>query len=187
MNLTCFSCKKSWEVSQAHILGAKLKFGLGFKEHNFICPNCNSKNNVTKEAFEAALAHPHSDAAPVAPPISKDSRDDGKPAPRPVAPVNKPQVVAPVARPIVTTSAPAAPVVGAGPAIKERHGVVIVRSLHVRKDHSTTAETMAGLTKGEKVTVISTWTDGDNTWAQLGPDRWAAIIFNGEALIELSD
>jgi hypothetical protein len=46
---------------------------------------------------------------------------------------------------------------------------------------------MAGLTKGEKVTVISTWTDGDNTWAQLGPDRWAAIIFNGEALIELSD
>jgi hypothetical protein len=90
--------------------------------------------------------------------------------------------------PVIGASAPTAPVVGAGPVMaKERHGTVIVRSLHVRKDHSTSSETMAGLVKGEKVTVMSTWADGDNVWAQLGADRWAAIVYNGEALIELSD
>ena len=157
MNLTCFNCKKPWEVSQAHILGAKLKFGLGFKEHGFICPNCKTRNTVTKVDFEYALEHPNQVAVP-SPSIPKDSGDDVKPV-----------------------------TVGPGPALLQRHGVVIVRSLHVRKDHSTKAETMAGLIRGEKVTVLGTWTDGKNTWAQLGPDRWAAIIYNGEPLIELSD
>jgi len=180
MKLTCFSCKKPWDVSPAHILGAKLKFGLGFKEQTFVCPNCNSKNVVTKDAFEAAehpAPAPAKPAGPAAPPVS----------PVAAAPVNRPPVAAPMPQPVVTSAPPAAPVVGAGPAIKERHGVVIVRSLHVRKDHSTTSETMAGLVKGEKVTVISTWVDDENTWAQLGPDRWAAVVYKGEALIELTD
>ena len=46
---------------------------------------------------------------------------------------------------------------------------------------------MAGLRKGERVTILNTWTDGENTWAQLGPERWAAIEHNGEALIDLLD
>jgi hypothetical protein len=68
-----------------------------------------------------------------------------------------------------------------------RHGTVIVRSLHVRKDHSTKAETMAGLVKGNKVDIIGTWSDGKNTWAQFGPERWSAIVYNGETLIQLDD
>ena len=68
-----------------------------------------------------------------------------------------------------------------------RKGIVNVKSVHVRKDHSTRAETVAGLVRGESVTILDTWTDGKNTWAQLGPERWAAIVYNGETLIKLSD
>lgn len=83
---------------------------------------------------------------------------------------------------------PAAPMPGAGPVLATaRHGTVLVRSLHVRKDHSTTSETMAGLVKGNKVEVIATWSDGRNTWGQLAPERWSAIAYNGEALIRLDD
>jgi hypothetical protein len=83
---------------------------------------------------------------------------------------------------------PAAPMPGAGPILSTpRHGTVTVRSLHVRKDHSTKAETMAGLVKGNKVDIIATWSDGKNTWAQLGPERWSAIVYNGETLIQLDD
>lgn len=161
MELTCFNCKKTWEVSQAHILGAKLKFALGFDEHGFTCPNCDTKNVITEEAFEAAMK-----------------------APEPVASGGslKPGV-------IVGKSGSAKPTAEPRPAFrgKQRQGVVIVRSLHVRKDHSTRSETMDGLVRGDKVTILNTWTDGENTWAQLGPDRWAAIEHNGEALIELTD
>jgi hypothetical protein len=83
---------------------------------------------------------------------------------------------------------PAAPMPGPGPVLATaRHGTVLVRSLHVRKDHSTQAETMAGLVKGNKVDIIATWSDGKNTWAQLGPERWSAIVYNGESLIQLDD
>jgi hypothetical protein len=83
---------------------------------------------------------------------------------------------------------PAAPTPGAGPVLATaRHGTVLVRSLHVRKDHSTASETMAGLVKGNKVDIIATWSDGKNTWAQLAPERWSAIAYNGEALIKLDD
>ncbi|HEY5984559.1 MAG TPA: hypothetical protein VIU38_13930 [Anaerolineales bacterium] len=68
-----------------------------------------------------------------------------------------------------------------------RHGTVLARSLHVRKDHSTKAETMAGLVKGNKVDIIGTWSDGKNTWAQFGPERWSAIVYNGETLIQMDD
>lgn len=196
MDLTCFQCKKDWEVPQPQIIGAKLKFALGFKEHAFVCPNCHAKNEVTKQAFEDELEQPHHAAAAPAPaapkPAPKPAGPAPKPAagptaPKPAAPPVKPPVPAPVApRPVIMTNAPSS-AIGAGPVIKERHGVVIVRSLRVRKDHSTSSETVAGLVRNEKVTILSTWTDGDDTWAQLGPDRWAAIIYNGEALIELTD
>ena len=178
MDLVCFNCKKSWDVSQAHILGAKLKFALGFKEQAFVCPNCNTKNVINKETFEAELAEPPHAASP-APAASKPAAPAAKPAASP-QPLPK--------KPIYGSIASNAPVVGAGPAMpKERHGTVVVRSLRVRKDHNTHSDILAGLSYGEKVTVISTWADGDDVWAQLGPDRWAAVVYNGEALIELSD
>ena len=67
-----------------------------------------------------------------------------------------------------------------------KKGVVVVRSLHIRKDHSTTSAEVGGLTKGNEVTILETGSDGKNTWAKLGPDRWAAIEYNGETLIKLS-
>jgi hypothetical protein len=76
----------------------------------------------------------------------------------------------------VRTAAAAAP----------KKGIVNVRSLHIRKDHSTTSAEVGGLVKGEEVTILETWTDGKNNWAKLGPDKWAAITYNGETLIKLS-
>jgi hypothetical protein len=67
-----------------------------------------------------------------------------------------------------------------------RKGTVKVRSLQIRKDHSMSSAEVDGVTIGEKVTILDTWSDGKNTWAKLGPERWAAIIYNGETLIELS-
>ena len=63
-------------------------------------------------------------------------------------------------------------------------GVVTARSLHIRKDHSTSSAKVGGLRKGEEVTILETWTDGKYTWAKLAPDRWAAIESNGETFIE---
>lgn len=54
MVLTCSGCKHTWEVSAGHILGARLKFGLGFEERAFTCPNCNAKNTLTAAEFESA-------------------------------------------------------------------------------------------------------------------------------------
>ena len=71
-------------------------------------------------------------------------------------------------------------------AAQPKKGVVTVRSLHIRKDHSTTAETVAGLVKDDEVTFTETWTDGKNTWVKLGPDKWAAMIYNGETYIKVS-
>jgi len=169
MHLTCHNCNKTWKVPAGHMLGAKLKFGLGFKDHAFICPNCDAKNVVTEEEFEAAT-NPRAQV-PVTGTHPESGRQGGRTQP---------------GGDIVGKSAPAKPVAGPGPAWRQRHGVVLVRSLHVRKDHTTKSETMAGLRKGDKVTILSTWTDGENTWAQLGPERWAAIEHNGEALIELT-
>jgi len=74
----------------------------------------------------------------------------------------------------------------AAAAAAPKKGVVNVRSLHIRKDHSTTSAEVGGLTHGKEVTILETWSDGKNTWAKLGPDQWAAIIYNGETLIKLS-
>lgn len=64
-----------------------------------------------------------------------------------------------------------------------RRGVVTVRSLRIRAAHSTTSEVVGGLVKGDEVTILSTWTDGRDTWAQL--DRgWAAMVYRGETYIE---
>ena len=169
MRITCHNCNKTWEVPAGHILGAKLKFGLGFKEHGFICPNCKTQNVLTKDEFEAA------EDAKAQIPVTGTQTGTGT-----ATETRQP-------RGGIVGKAPAKTAPGPGPSIRQRQGVVRVRSLHVRKDHSTRAETMAGLRKGDRVAIINTWTDGENTWAQLGPERWAAIEHNGEALIDLLD
>ena len=66
-----------------------------------------------------------------------------------------------------------------------KKGVVTVRSLRIRADHNTTSEVVAGLVDGDEVTVLSTWSDGKNTWAKL-EKGWAAMVYDGETYIKLA-
>lgn len=70
-------------------------------------------------------------------------------------------------------------------ASKPKTGTVIVRSLRVRKDHSVDSPVVEGLAKGDKISISNIWVDGNNMWAQLGPDKWSAIKYNNEELIDL--
>lgn len=66
-----------------------------------------------------------------------------------------------------------------------KKGVVTVKSLRIRADHNTTSEVVAGLVNGDDVMVLSTWSDGKNTWAKLDKG-WAAMVYDGETYIKLS-
>jgi colicin import membrane protein len=64
-----------------------------------------------------------------------------------------------------------------------KKGVVTVRSLRIRADHNTTSEVVAGLVDGDEVSILSTWSDGKNTWAKLDKG-WAAMVYDGETYIK---
>lgn len=64
-------------------------------------------------------------------------------------------------------------------------GVVTVQSLRIRAEHNTTSEVVAGLVNGDDVTIHSTWSDGQNTWAKLDKG-WAAMVYDGETYIKLA-
>jgi ATPase subunit of ABC transporter with duplicated ATPase domains len=64
-----------------------------------------------------------------------------------------------------------------------KKGIVTVRSLRIRADHNTTSEVVAGLVDGDEVTILSTWSDGKDTWAKLDKG-WAAMIYDGETYIK---
>jgi len=179
MELVCKTCKKPFNAHPGEIASAAIDYTFG-RKHTFICDHCKAENILTKAEYEAVKdAKPGAVApAPVKPVVAP------KPMPKPAQPVAKPAVAKPA--PVVARPMPVAPKPMMAPvAPQPREGVVLVASLHVRKDHSTSSETVAGLVKGEKVKIVSTWTDGKNTWAQLGPDRWAAIEHNGKTMIEV--
>jgi ATPase subunit of ABC transporter with duplicated ATPase domains len=73
----------------------------------------------------------------------------------------------------------------AASAAAPKKGVVTVRSLRIRADHNTTSEVVAGLVDGDEVSVLSTWSDGKNTWAKLDKG-WAAMVYDGETYIKLA-
>ena len=66
-----------------------------------------------------------------------------------------------------------------------KKGVVTVRSLRIRADHNTTSEVVAGLVDGDEVSILSTWSDGKDTWAKLDKG-WAAMVYDGETYIKLA-
>ena len=85
----------------------------------------------------------------------------------------------------VTTMKAASEKAAAGiAAAAPRKGVVTVRSLRIRADHTTASEVVAGLVDGDEVTILSTWSDGENTWAKL-EKGWAAMVYDGETYIKL--
>ena len=65
-----------------------------------------------------------------------------------------------------------------------KKGVVTVRSLRIRADHSTRSDVVGGLLEGNEVTILGAWSDGKNTWARLDKG-WAAMVYDGETYIEL--
>src|SRR5215213_9173725 len=73
----------------------------------------------------------------------------------------------------------------AAAAAAPKTGVVAVRSLRIRADHNTTSEVVAGLVDGDQVSILTTWSDGKNTWAKLDKG-WAAMVYDGETYIKLS-
>lgn len=64
-------------------------------------------------------------------------------------------------------------------------GIVTVRSLRIRADHSTKSDVVAGLIKDDEVLILDTWSDGKNTWAKL-EKGWAAMVYDGETYIKLA-
>jgi hypothetical protein len=46
---------------------------------------------------------------------------------------------------------------------------------------------VAPASKGQKITIVDTWTDGVNTWVQLGPERWINIEQDGKPVLDLID
>lgn len=66
-------------------------------------------------------------------------------------------------------------------------GTVQARSLHVRSDHATDAESIAGLVAGQEVTVYDTWTNGTDTWVRIGDGQWAAAHYHGETYIQIDE
>ena len=83
--------------------------------------------------------------------------------------------------------APTNPVEAPTPGKNAHQAVVRVRGVEARRDHSDWAEVMGAFSRGEKITIVDTWTDGDATWVQLGPERWVKIEQDGEPVIELMD
>lgn len=173
MQITCWNDKNTWKVGPVEFAAAKLRFALGFPEETFICPKCRKGNKVTKADFQAMAAAPATGTATAPKPA-------GPAAPKPAAYVPS--------NAVLTGQAPQPVVPGAGPAIsRPRKGHVLVRSLRVRSGHSKKDPVVAGLVQGQEVQVLATWTDGKDTWAQLGPDQWSAVVYDGQAMIDLDD
>jgi hypothetical protein len=188
---------KPFNAHPGEIASAVIDYTFG-RKHTFICDNCKAENILTKDEYEAvkdaqdkpAPATPVASggAKPVAKPVAaapKPIASAPKPEPKPVAAAPKP-AAQPVAapKPVIAHSEPVEAKPVAAPQPKE--GTVVVDSLRIRKDHNTSAEVVAGLAYGNKVTILGTWTDGKNTWAQIGPDQWAAIEHNGKKMIEVA-
>ena len=192
MDIVCKSCKKTFSANPLELASASVNFNLG-RTHTFKCDHCKADNKLTKAEFEAIKSGKAAVAAKPAAPVAGRPVAAAKPVAKPVA------AAKPVAKPVAAASAPAARPMPAREVAKDdsakpaapaaaaaREGTVIVASLHVRKDHSTASETVAGLVKGNKVKVLATWTDGKNTWAQIGPDQWTAVEYNGKKMVELA-
>lgn len=74
----------------------------------------------------------------------------------------------------------------AAAAAQPKKGIVTTRSLRVRKDHNTDAPVVDGLDEGKEVQILETWTDGKNTWARIGKDKWAAMVYDGQTLMKFA-
>jgi hypothetical protein len=83
--------------------------------------------------------------------------------------------------------APTNPVEDPGDEMWQCDAIVRVRGVEARMDHNKWSEIIGSFSKGQKITIVDTWTDGVNTWVQLGPERWINIEQDGEPVLDLID
>ena len=168
MEITCVNCQQTWKVSPGQLLAAKIRFGLGFVDHPFTCPNCHTKNIVPATEYKKS-DHP----SPFVPVTGDQAQLDIQSEHYPPRAEND------------GAPAPTNPEPGPKETSNQVQAVVIERGLSLLREPNPMSETMAKLHKGEKITILNTWTDGEETWVQLGPERWAVIEQDGKVMIEL--
>jgi hypothetical protein len=168
MEITCVNCKQTWQVPAGHLLIARIRFGLGMVDHAFTCPNCHAKNVVPVTEFEKS-DHP----SPLAP-VTGDQKQLAIEAEH-----YPPRADNDGAR------APTNPEAGPRSTSRQVRAIVLERAVPLLRDHNWMAETMDALSKGQTITIVDSWTDGENTWVQLGPERWTLVEQDGQPLFEL--
>lgn len=67
-----------------------------------------------------------------------------------------------------------------------KKGVVKAHKLYIRADHDDDAKAVGGLDGGNEVTIYETWSDGKNTWANIGDGQWSAMEYGGKTFIEFA-
>lgn len=167
MRISCHRCKRIWEVPDGTSLLARLRFGLGQEGQTFVCSNCRAANTVSREEYATS--------DPQIPIVGKPTQDEASAKTHPPRAGNDP------------ASPPTNPVPGPEQPVDEVHAMVLDEGLRLLREHNPMSETMGTLHKGEHIIILDTWTDGKDTWIQLGPERWATIEQEGEALIQLID
>jgi hypothetical protein len=65
------------------------------------------------------------------------------------------------------------------------HAIVLEKGVRLLRDHNLTTVEMGRIYKNEHIVILDTWTNGEEFWVQLGPERWALVDENGEPLIRL--
>ena len=168
MEITCVNCKQTWQVPAGQILVARIRFGLGFIDHTFKCPYCHTKNIIPATEFGSS-DHP----SPLVPVTGDQTQLDIETKHYPPRAGND------------GAPAPTNPVRGPEPTGRQVYAIVLKRGLPLLREPNPMAEIMAKLSKGEEIIILGTWTDGEDTWVQVGPERWATIEQDGEVAIEL--
>jgi hypothetical protein len=170
VNIICYNCKTRYEVPAGTMLTARLKYALGAKECSFTCPDCGAKNSLTDEEFRS------NDIPQTVVPVTGAEPLPGY-ADRGQSNSNRELV----------GRAPTNPIEDPEPVIQQRQAVVRVRGMKARREHSNWSEIMGEFSKGEIITIVDTWSDGENTWVKLGPERWINIEQDGEPVLDLID
>lgn len=152
------------------MLNARLRYALGYKELKFTCPNCGAKNALTADEFRS------NDIPQTVVPVTGAPSREGQ--------ADKEQSIG---MKQLAGRAPTNPVEDPGDEMQHRDAIVQVRGVEARMDHSNWSEIVGTFSKGEKLTIIDTWTDGENTWVKLGPERWINIEQDGEPVLDLID
>jgi hypothetical protein len=169
LDITCYNCKTIFEVPEDSLRAAKRKYALGQREYTFTCPHCGAKNGLTADVFRSQ-DHPQTVVPVTGARAAPEKAEGGIPSR-----TNE-----------TATRAPTNPVEVPNPQMR-RQAVVRVQDVEARRDHSNWSEIMGAFSKGERITILDTWSDGQSTWVQLGPERWVNIEQDGEAAIELLD